>query len=84
MKGDKEVKPDFVKEWERKWIDKGFVKYVVDDITFFFPPLVGRSRCFTFNPEKGCLYCGNKSFRYFSSAGGKKYYQCEKCCGVNH
>lgn len=46
--------------------------------------LVNRSRCFTYNPNGGCLYCGNKTFRYHSSESGKKYYQCEKCRGLNH
>jgi hypothetical protein len=63
---------------------KGFRNYVADGITYFFPPLVNRARCFSYNLEDGCLYCGNKTFRYYSKAYGKKYYQCEKCWGINH
>lgn len=47
-------------------------------------PLINRPRCHTFNPDGGCLFCGNKNFRYHCKAGGKKYYQCEKCRGINH
>jgi len=48
------------------------------------PKLVNRARCKNYNPEKGCLYCGSKTFRFYSSVYGKKYYQCEKCHGINH
>jgi len=48
------------------------------------PRLVNRSQCKNYSPEKGCLYCGNKTFRFYSNAYGKKYYQCEKCRGINH
>lgn len=51
---------------------------------YSFPPLVNRARCFSYDSERGCLYCGNKSFRYYCQAYGKKYYQCEKCRGINH
>lgn len=47
-------------------------------------PLVNRPRCYSFNPIDGCLYCNNKTFRYHSISHGKKYYQCEKCLGINH
>ncbi len=47
-------------------------------------PLISRSRCYTFHPDGGCLYCGSKTFRYYCSAARKKYYQCEKCRGINH
>jgi len=47
-------------------------------------PLINRPRCYTFNPDGGCLYCRNKTFRYYCTAAGKKYYQCEKCRGINH
>lgn len=67
-----------------KYKKKGFKSYVIDGITYFFPPLVNRARCSTYNLEAGCLYCGNKTFRYYSKAYGKKYYQCEKCWGINH
>lgn len=57
-----------------------------EDITKWqgYPSLVNRPRCYSFNPADGCLYCNNKSFRYHSTSHGKKYYQCEKCCGINH
>lgn len=48
------------------------------------PKLVKRFRCKTYTPQAGCLYCGNKTFRFYSSVYGKKYYQCEKCRGINH
>ncbi len=53
---------------------------------YFFerPKLVNRPRCKSYNPENGCLYCGNMTFRFYSSVYGKKYYQCEKCRGINH
>jgi hypothetical protein len=75
---------NFLKVWVEKWEKKGFVKCVIDGFTYFFPPLVNRPRCFTCNSPEGCLYCGNNTFRYYSKAGGKKYYQCEKCWGINH
>lgn len=46
--------------------------------------LVNRHRCYTYNPPGGCLYCGNKTFRYWGQSFGKKYYQCELCWGINH
>ncbi len=75
---------NFLKEWMEKWEKKGFVKRVIDGFTYLFPPLVNRSSCSTYNPPEGCLYCGNKTFRYYSCCFGKKYYQCEKCQGINH
>jgi len=74
----------FVKQWIEKWERESFRKYAIDGFSYLFPPLVSRPRCFTFNPKEGCLYCGNKTFRYFSKVAGKKYYQCEKCGGINH
>ncbi len=71
-------------EWMKKWEKKGFVKRVIDGFTYFFPPLVNRPRCFTYDPPEGCLYCRNKTFRFHSSIYGKKYYQCEKCWGIVH
>lgn len=59
-------------------------KKIIDGVTYYFPTLVNRSHCYSFNPPKGCLYCKNKTFRYYSTSFGKKYYQCEKCCGINH
>jgi hypothetical protein len=53
-------------------------------LTIFVPHLIDRPRCHSFNPRNGCLYCGNKTFRFHSKAGNKKYYQCEKCWGLNH
>ena len=46
--------------------------------------LVSRSRCYTFKLDGGCWDCNNKTFRYFLSVWGKKYYQCEKCRAINH
>jgi hypothetical protein len=82
--GSKSEATNILKEWVEKWEKKGFVKRVIDGITYLFPPIVNRPRCFTYNSPRGCLYCGNNTFRYYSKAGGKKYYQCEKCYGVNH
>lgn len=48
------------------------------------PLLVKRFRSKVYIPEAGCLYCGNKTFRFYSSVYGKKYFQCEKCRGINH
>jgi hypothetical protein len=48
------------------------------------PKLVSRSRCTTFKLEGGCWDCGNKTFRYYSTIFGKRYYQCEKCRAINH
>jgi len=59
-------------------------KRVINGFTYYFPHLVNRSRCFTYNPAEGCLYCRNKTFRYYSTVYEKKYYQCEKCGGINH
>lgn len=59
-------------------------KKIIDGVTYYFPILVNRSRCFSFHLSEGCLYCSNKTFRYYSTSCGKKYYQCEKCCGINH
>ncbi len=84
MRADKIDKRDSLKEWEKKWEKKNFVKYAAEGFTFFFPPLVGRSKSFTYNPEGGCLHCGNPTFRYYSKVARKKYYQCEKCNGINH
>jgi hypothetical protein len=60
------------------------IKRHINGLTIFVRPLVKRGRCYTYNPTEGCLYCGNKTFRYYSQAYGKKYYQCEKCFGINH
>lgn len=88
MKADKtnnkSEMPNVLKEWIKKWEKKGFVKRVVNGYPYLFPPLVNKPRCSTYNPPKGCLYCGNNTFRYYSKGGGKKYYQCEKCWGINH
>lgn len=46
--------------------------------------LVNRPKCNTYNPISGCYWCGNKTFRYYSSSFGKKYYQCERCNSINH
>lgn len=73
-----------IKEWFNKWQKKGFKKVIIDGFPYLFPPLVNRKRSSTYNPEGGCLYCGNKTFRFRSKGGGKKYYQCEKCWGINH
>ncbi|OIN97335.1 hypothetical protein AUJ66_03650 [Candidatus Desantisbacteria bacterium CG1_02_38_46] len=57
------------------------------DKNYYFyhqPKLVNRSRCYTYDPGGGCLFCGNKTFRYYSTAYGKKYFQCEKYSGINH
>jgi hypothetical protein len=62
----------------------GFRKIIIDGFPYFSPNIVKRKRCFTYNPEGGCLYCGNKTFRYYSTVRKKKYYQCEKCGGINH
>lgn len=48
------------------------------------PKLVNRSRCTTFKLEGGCWDCENTTFRYYSTAFGKRYYQCEKCRAINH
>ena len=74
----------FVKEWIEKWERENFRNYVIDGLPYLFPPFVNRPICFTYNPKEGCLYCGNKTFRYYSKVVGKKYYQCEKCGGINH
>jgi len=88
MKADrnnsKSEENNIFKEWIEKWEKKGFRKHIINGFTYLFPPLVNKSPCFTYNPPEGCLYCGNKTFRYYSKAGGKKYYQCEKCWGINH
>lgn len=88
MKADRNClrmkKKDLVKEWVEKWKNKGFKKHIFDGSTYLFPPLVKRPRCFTYNPKEGCLYCGNKTFKYYSIVCNKKYYQCEKCRGINH
>jgi hypothetical protein len=84
--GKNDAKPSTInppKEWIEKWQKKGFVKHTIEGFTYLSPPLVKRERCFTYNPSAGCLYCGNNTFRYYSSGYGKKYYQCEKCQGVN-
>jgi len=67
-----------------KYRKKGFKICVIEEIIYLFPPLVNRRRCFSYNPQGGCLYCGNKTFRFHSKGYGKKYYQCEKCWGLNH
>jgi len=72
------------KEWIEKWERNGFRKVIIDGFPYFFPPLVKRMRCFTYSPVEGCLYCRNKTFRYYSTVCRKKYYQCEKCGGINH
>ena len=46
--------------------------------------LVSRSRKYAFKLEGGCWDCANTTLRYYSSAFGKRYYQCEKCRAVNH
>jgi hypothetical protein len=88
MKADrnniKKKENDFIKKWVEKWERKGFRRYVIGSFPYLFPSLVNRPRCFTYNPRDGCLYCANRTFRYYSKAGGKKYYQCEKCGGINH
>ncbi len=63
---------------------KDFRKHIIDGAPYFFPPLVNRPKCSAYNPKEGCLYCGNKTFRYHSTVCNKKYYQCEKCGGINH
>lgn len=73
-----------IKQRIQKWEEKGFRKVVINGYPYLFPPLVKRTRCNTFNLENGCLYCGNKTFRFYSKAANKKYYQCEKCFGINH
>ena len=73
-----------VKDWVERWKKRGFRKHIINDFPYLFPSLVNRSRCFTYNPGGSCIYCGNKTFRYYSKSGGKKYYQCEKCEGINH
>jgi len=85
MKADKNISnPREVDNIFIKYKKKGFKSYISDGITYLFPPLVNRARCFSYNLENGCIYCGNKTFRYYSKAHGKKYYQCEKCWGINH
>ena len=78
MKEDKLIIKNF------EYLNKPFVKVIIDNHEFIFPELVNRPRCYTFDSPEGCLYCGNKTFRYHSKAGEKKYYQCEKCRGINH
>lgn len=73
-----------VKDWVEKWEKRGFRKHIIDGFLYLFPPLVNRSQCFTYNLEGSCIYCGNETFRYYSKSEGKKYYQCEKCGGINH
>ena len=75
---------NILKDWIEKWERKGFIKHIINGFPYFFPPLVNKPRCFTYTPSEGCLYCGNKTFRYHSKIAGKKYYQCEKCGGINH
>lgn len=85
MKADKNIsKERAVDSVFKKYYKKSFKICIVDGITYFFPPIVNRARCFSYNLENGCLYCGNKTFRSYSKAYGKKYYQCEKCWGINH
>lgn len=48
------------------------------------PKLINRHRCYIYKPEGGCLYCGNKTFRYYCTVCDKRYYQCEACRGINH
>ena len=87
MKVDKNKKkpelPDPFQKWIQKWKNKGFVKRIINGYPYLFPPLVNKSRCLTYNPPGGCLYCGNNTFRYYSKSGGKKHYQCEECWGIN-
>lgn len=71
-------------EWMEMWEERGFAKFTINGFTYLFPPLVNKPRCSTYNLPEGCLYCGNNTFRYYSSSYGKKYYQCEKCRGINH
>ncbi|ODS35618.1 hypothetical protein BEH94_03430 [Candidatus Altiarchaeales archaeon WOR_SM1_SCG] len=75
---------EFIEEWVEKWEKKGFRKHIIDGLPYLFPSLVNRPRCFTYGTENGCIYCGNKTFRYYSKVSVKKYYQCEKCGGINH
>ncbi len=48
------------------------------------PKLVNRPKCENFKLEGGCWDCGHTEFRYYNSAFGKRYYQCEKCRAINH
>jgi hypothetical protein len=73
-----------VKTWIKKWEKKGYKKQIIDNFPYMFPPLVKRLRCSTPYSKMACMYCGNTTFRYHSKSGGKKYYQCEKCRGINH
>lgn len=87
MKADNSYKTEEISEvkgWVRKWEQKGFRKHIIDNFPYLLPPLINRTRCFTYSPDEGCLYCSNKTFRYYSKSGNKKYYQCEKCGGINH
>ena len=83
IKREVKDKPYF-KRWIRKWVNLGFTKYSVEGYTYMFPPLINRTRCATYQPKGGCVYCGNNTFRFYSKSGGKKYYQCEACAGINH
>jgi len=88
MKGDRNKSNLEENKEIRNWIEKcekaGFREVVIDGFPYFFLNIARRKRCHTYSPEGGCLYCGNKTFRYYSTVCKKKYYQCEKCGGINH
>lgn len=57
------------------------IKRTINGFDYYFPKLVNRPT--TSKHTESCIYCKNRTFRYFRSHFGKKYYQCEKCFGIN-
>ncbi len=57
------------------------IKRIFNVFEYYFPKLVNRKQCLTYQEE--CIYCKSKTYRFYSSQYGKKYYQCENCYGIN-
>lgn len=59
------------------------IKRTINGFNYYFPKLINRPT--TKQYTENCIYCKNKTFRYFSGSikMGKIHYQCEKCFGIN-
>lgn len=57
------------------------IKRTINGFDYYFPKLVNKPT--TKQYTENCIFCKNKTFKHFSSHFGKKYYQCEKCFGIN-
>lgn len=57
------------------------VKRTIRGFDYYFPKLINKQTTKRYTEK--CIYCKNKTFRHFISRFGKKYYQCEKCFGIN-